>query len=193
MLEEDTGQAALQAAGLLEGFRAITLEEGDKAGAVRMAADGNGTRPEVERGTLRDLMLLSLPDGMVRRGTRVTNVGRVGGGYELTFADGSTVTTDVLIGGDGARSKVRELLSDARLLYSGVSFVENRFFDADKRHPTGAALVGNGIMFVLPDEKAIIAHREPDSELCIHVALKVPAEWSRTEITQEDLAAHFTD
>jgi 2-polyprenyl-6-methoxyphenol hydroxylase-like FAD-dependent oxidoreductase len=137
--------------------------------------------------------LAALPDGMVRWGARLTNVVRAGRGYELTFADGSTVITDVLIGADGARSKVRHLLSNAEPIYSGVSFVEARFFDADKNHPKAAALVGKGIMFALSDEKGLIAHREPDSELCIYVALKVPAEWSRTEVTREDLAAHFTD
>jgi 2-polyprenyl-6-methoxyphenol hydroxylase-like FAD-dependent oxidoreductase len=55
-IHEDTGQAALQAAGLLEAFHAITLPDGDalrvldKTGTVRMSDDGNGTRPEVERG-----------------------------------------------------------------------------------------------------------------------------------------------
>ena len=195
----DTSQAALRAAGLFEGFQAITLEEGDatrvldKTGTVRMADDGNGTRPEVERGALRDLILSSLPDGMVRWGARVSKVARVGGGYELTFADGATVTTDVLIGADGAWSKVRDLLSDAKPVYSGLSFVEVRFFDADKRHPAAATVVGKGLMFALSDEKGIIAHREPNSELCIYVALKVPAEWSKTNITREALAAHFAD
>jgi 2-polyprenyl-6-methoxyphenol hydroxylase-like FAD-dependent oxidoreductase len=198
-IHEDTGQAALQAAGLLEAFHAITLPDGDalrvldKTCTVRMSDDGNGTRPEVERGALRDLILATLPDGMVCWGAHLTNVVRAGRGYELTFADGRTVTADVLIGADGARSNVRELVSDAKPLYSGVSFVEARFFDADKRHPTAAALVGKGIMFALSDEKGLIAHREPDSELCIYVALKVPPDWAKTGITREALDAHFAD
>lgn len=198
-IHEDTGQAALRRAGLFDHFHAITLEEGDalrildKSGTVRISNDGNGARPEVERGALRDLVLSSLPDGMVQWGARVSKLARIGGSYELTFADGSSVTTNVLIGADGARSKVREVLSDARPVYSGVSFVENRFFDADKRHPIAAALVGKGIMFALSDEKGIIAHREPDSELCIYIALKAPADWSRTEINREAMAAYFAD
>ncbi len=198
-IHEDTGQAALRAAGLFEGFKAITLEEGDatrvldKTGTVRLADDGNGMRPEVERGALRDLILSSLPDGMVRWGARVTNVAQVGAGYEVTFADGSIVTTDMLIGADGAWSKVRNLLSDAEPVYSGLSFVEVRFFDADKRHPAAAALVGKGLMFALSDEKGIIAHREPNSELCIYVALKVPPEWCKSEVTREGLVTHFAD
>jgi 2-polyprenyl-6-methoxyphenol hydroxylase-like FAD-dependent oxidoreductase len=195
----DTGRAALRAAGLFDGFQALTLEEGDamrildKTGTVRMSNDGDGTRPEVERGALRHLILSSLPDGMVRWGARVTKVAQIGSGYQLTFADGSTVTTDVLIGADGASSKIRELLSDAKPVYSGLSFVELRFYDADKNHPVAAALVGKGLMFALSDGKGLIAHREPNSELCIDVALKVPAEWSKTKVTRESLAAYFAD
>src|SRR5882762_1543711 len=92
-IHRDTGQAALQAAGLLDGFGELVLEGGDglrildKTGALRMSDEGNGLRPEVDRGALRDLLLSSLPSGIVRWDAKVIGIDRTGSGYKLTFAD----------------------------------------------------------------------------------------------------------
>ena len=94
-IHEDTGQAALRAAGLLEAFGKLTLEHGDamrildKTGTLRMAHDGNGLRPEIDRGALRNLLLSSLPPGLVRWNARVTGISREESGFKLSFADGS--------------------------------------------------------------------------------------------------------
>ena len=160
-IHEDTGQAALRAAGLLEAFGAH-LAHGDamrildKTGAVRMAHNGNGLRPEIDRGALRNLLLSSLPPGLVRWNARVTGISREESGFKLSFADGSVAPAEILIGADGAWSKVRPLVSEASPFYSGISFVELRYLDADRKHPTAAALVGKGLMFALSDERGIL-------------------------------------
>ena len=111
-IHEDTGQAALRAAGLLEAFGKLTLEHGDamrildKTGTLRMAHDGNGLRPEIDRGALRNLLLSSLPPDIVRWNKRVTGISRQQGGFTLSFADGSVASAEILIGrmGRGQRS-----------------------------------------------------------------------------------------
>jgi len=198
-IHRETGQAALRAAGLLDAFGELVLEGADglrildKTGALRMSEEGNGLRPEVDRGALRNLLLFSLPPGIVRWDAKVIGIDKAGDGYELTFADGNVVTAGVLIGADGAWSKVRPLVSDARPAYTGVSFVEMRYRDADRRYPTAAALVGKGLMFALSDERALIGHREPNRELCIYAALKVPEEWSKQPVSRNMLHEHFAD
>ena len=88
-IHEDTGQAALRAAGLLEAFGKLTLEHGDamrildKTGTLRMAHEGNGLRPEIDRGALRNLLLSSLPPDLVRWNARVTGISRAENGFEL--------------------------------------------------------------------------------------------------------------
>ena len=196
-IHQDTGQAALQAAGLLEAFGQLTLDHGDatrildKTGALRMVHDGDGLRPEIHRGVLRNLLLSSLPPGLVRWNARVTGISREQAGFKLSFADGSAATTEILIGADGAWSKVRPLVSDASPIYSGISFVELRYLDADRKHPTAAALVGKGMMMALSDERAIFGHREPNNELCAYAALKVPVDWSRQPVSRDILHGHF--
>jgi 2-polyprenyl-6-methoxyphenol hydroxylase-like FAD-dependent oxidoreductase len=75
-IHQDSGQQALHAAGLFDGFLARIHAGGE---AVRIL-DRNGTvlrdeadhgdigRPEIERGSLRDVLLDSLPEGTVRWG-----------------------------------------------------------------------------------------------------------------------------
>jgi 2-polyprenyl-6-methoxyphenol hydroxylase-like FAD-dependent oxidoreductase len=198
-IHQDTGQAALQAAGLLDAFGELVLENGDairvldKTGRVRMSSPGNGLRPEIERGVLRDLLLSALPAGMVRWNAKLVGIDKIGENYQLTFADGRVITTAVLVGADGARSKVRPLVSDASPAYTSVSAVELNYRDADRNHPTAAALVGNGLMFALSDGRGLIGHREPDSALCVHAALRVPEAWSSQPMTRDLLHESFAD
>jgi 2-polyprenyl-6-methoxyphenol hydroxylase-like FAD-dependent oxidoreductase len=182
------GQLALQAAGLFEQFQGIIHVGGQASRVLDQDAtllldepdDGTGGRPEVLRGALRQLLLDSLPADSIRWGRRVASVRAAGAGAgagELTFTDGSTVTTGLLVGADGAWSKVRPLLSDAEPEYVGLSFVETYLYDADERHPAAARAVGGGAMSALAPGQGILAHREANDVLHTYVALRRPAEW----------------
>jgi hypothetical protein len=64
-IHDNNGQVALRAAGLYEQFRELVLPGGeamrilDKHGTVHVeeADEGDGTRPEVDRGDLRRLLM----------------------------------------------------------------------------------------------------------------------------------------
>ena len=185
-IHEENGQPAIEAAGLTEQFRALVLEGReamrivDAGGTVlyEEVDEGGGGRPEVQRGDLRRLLIESLPEGTVRWGHKVSGVRSLGEGrHEVTFADGGAVTTDLLIGADGAWSRVRPLLSDATPTYSGHSFVETYLHDGDTRHPEAAAVVGGGSLMALAPELGISAHREAGGTLHTYVALARPQEW----------------
>lgn len=185
-IHEHNGQAAMRAAGLLDEFRRH-IHEG--AEAMRVAApdgtvlldqpdDGTGDRPEILRGDLRRILLDSLPAGTVAWGHRVTAIAPLGGGrHELTFADGSTATTDLLVGADGAWSRVRPLVSGATPDYTGTSFIETYLYDADERHPATAKAVGPGALVATVPGKGIQAHREAGGILHTYAAITRPQEW----------------
>jgi 2-polyprenyl-6-methoxyphenol hydroxylase-like FAD-dependent oxidoreductase len=185
-IHEYNGQLALKAARLFDQFLGIIHAGGqasrvlDKDGKVLLDEpdDGTGGRPEVPRGALRRILLDSLPAGTVRWGHKVTAVSPLGGGrHVLTFADGSMVTTDLLVGADGAWSRVRPLLSDAKPAYVGTSFIETYLFDGDTRHKASAEAVGDGALFALAPGKGIFAHREPNGVLHTYVELNKPKDW----------------
>ncbi len=180
------GQAALAAAGLIDAFRAI-IHEGaeatrvlDRHGRVLFEEPDNGVggRPEVLRGDLRRILLASLPSEMIRWGQKLSDVAALGDGrHALTFADGSSVTSHLLVGADGAWSKVRPLLSKAKPEYVGTSFVETYLYDADARHAAAAEAVGGGALLALAPGQGILAHREAGNVLHGYIALIRPAAW----------------
>jgi 2-polyprenyl-6-methoxyphenol hydroxylase-like FAD-dependent oxidoreductase len=207
-IHEYNGQLALRSAGLYEEFLGLILAEAesqyvlDKHGNVLLFQPdkGNGGRPEVPRGELRRILLDSLPAGTVRWGHKTTGVSSLGDGrHVVTFANGLTVTTDLLIGADGAWSRVRPLLSNAVPEYLGTAFIETFLFDCDVRHKPSAEAVGSGTMMALAPGKGIMAHREANATLHAYVALNKSEEWianidfSDPATTLARVAAEFHD
>ncbi|NYH16789.1 FAD-dependent oxidoreductase [Paraburkholderia bryophila] len=185
-IHEHNGQLALRAAGLFDQFVGIIHPGGqatrvlDKDGKLLFDQpdDGTGGRPEVPRGELRRILLESLPADTVRWGHKVTDVSALAGGrHVLTFANGATVATELLVGADGAWSKVRALVSDAKPTYVGTSFIETYLFDSDTRHKASAEAVRGGALFAMTPGKGIAAHREPDGVLHTYVQLNKPKDW----------------
>jgi 2-polyprenyl-6-methoxyphenol hydroxylase-like FAD-dependent oxidoreductase len=185
-IHDHDGQIALKAAGLFDKFLEIIHPGGqatrvlDKQANVLLDQpdDSTGGRPEVPRGELRRILIDSLPAGTIRWGYKLTAASSLGAGrHALTFADGSTVTTGLLVGADGAWSKVRPLLSQAKPTYVGTSFIETYLFDSEVRHKASAEAVGGGALFALAPGKGILAHREPEGVLHTYVALNKPADW----------------
>lgn len=189
-IHDYNGQIALEAAELMDEFRAIILEGRE---AMRILGpdgtllldkvdDGMGGRPEVQRAELRQVLLDSLPDGTVRWGHKATDVRTLGDGrHEVTFADGSTVATSLLVGADGAWSRVRPLLSTATPEYVGESFIETYLFEADTRHPATAKAVGGGSLMVPTSSgREIHAHRERGDTLHTYVVIAAPLDWFAT-------------
>ncbi|MFC9425322.1 FAD-dependent oxidoreductase [Streptomyces sp. NPDC056987] len=196
-LHPQSGQAALEAAGLTEEFHRLILPGReayrimDQAGNVLLDLpdDGTGLRPEAPRGGLRQMLLDSLPAGTVRWGRKVTAVRALGDGHhQVDFADGTTAVAGLLIGADGAWSRVRPLLSKAAPEYFGVCSVETFLFDADTRHGASAEAVGGGSLFALAPGRGLLAHREGGGTLHTYAQLKKPQDWF-TDLDATDAAA----
>ncbi|MFE5208705.1 FAD-dependent oxidoreductase [Streptomyces sp. NPDC056600] len=186
-LHADNGQIALREAGLLERFFELARPEGqemrrlDPSGALtfhRMPEPGELFKPEIDRGQLRGMLLDSLHPGTVRWGRGVERVsGPARGPRRLHFSDGSTTEADLVIGADGAFSRVRPAVSPATPGYSGVSFLEAWFSDVDRRHPEIAELVGRGGAHAADGERALFAQRNSGDRIRVYIVQRVPADW----------------
>ena len=141
------------------------------------------------RGDLRRILLDSLIDDTIQWGRKVTGVRPLGEGrHELSFADGSTATTDLLIGADGAWSRIRPLLSAATPEYTGMVFIETYLHDVEKKHAATAKLLGAGSYLAVAPGKGIVGHRERDAVLHAYIAVTKPQEWIH-DLERRDSAA----
>ncbi|MDA3644765.1 FAD-dependent monooxygenase [Saccharopolyspora indica] len=187
MLDIHSGQRALREAGLIDQFHAIARGEGQDMRLLEPDGtllhqedtpdDAPLERPEVDRADLRDLLLDSLPEGAVRWGHAFESAAD----GVLHFADGSSATYDLLVGADGANSRVRALLTDARPAHIGQNVVEVGIPDVDRTHPDLAAMVGRGNYWVLGDDISLAAQRNGDGRVRIGISFYHTAEdWLAT-------------
>jgi 2-polyprenyl-6-methoxyphenol hydroxylase-like FAD-dependent oxidoreductase len=206
-MHAESGQFAIRCAGLSTEFTSFARYQDqefriyDKSGKLLLEDTSNeGDRPEVDRTELRQMLLDSLPNGCVRWHHKLLAAKpQNDGGFELAFENGVTETFDLVVGADGAWSRVRPLLSEARPIYSGVMFIEFHFDDVDTKYPEIAALVGHGMMLALGDSKAMMGHRDAGARVSIGVGLRVPEDWvaqggldmSSVQATRNGLAANF--
>ncbi|MER5279328.1 NAD(P)/FAD-dependent oxidoreductase [Streptomyces sp. NPDC002809] len=199
-LHADNGQIALREAGLLEDFSKLARPEGQE---MRLL-DPSGTitshqvpeadelfKPEIDRGQLRDLLLNSLQSGTVQWGRALDRVsGPADGPRRLHFTGGTTVETDLVIGADGAFSRVRPAVSPAAPQYSGVSFLEAWFNDVENSHPDIAELVGQGGAHAADGERGMFAQRNGGNHIRVYLIQRVPVDWiGRSSLTAGDTDA----
>ena len=190
-LHEESGQLALQAAGLHSEWQKIARSEGedmraaDKHGKLYMEKIDTQrlNRPEVDRVQLRGLLLDSLPEGAVQWGHKVRSISISSHGNDKhevhleTTSGTRTETFDIVVGADGAWSKVRPLLSDIKPQYSTISSLDTRIRSVDTLHPAISKLVGKGTYFALSDKKGLVAQRNGDGSIRIYIMLQKPETW----------------
>lgn len=192
-LHAESGQRALKEAGLYEQFQAIARYEGedfrifDKTGRNYWdeVADPDdtdeGQRPEIDRGTLRRLLLDALDPGCIRWGYKLDQaISLENGMHELRFENGHVDTVHLVVAADGAFSRIRPLLTDAVPAYTGLSMVEISLRNAVAIHPEIAAFNGRGKMFALSDHKAIIGQLNGDGTIRVYLSFKVEQDWLDT-------------
>lgn len=182
-LHEGLGQLALQKAGLLEEFQALSRPEGqamrilDPGGTVLrdwQPRPGDRANPEIDRGQLRDLLLGPLDVQWGRAVTEVVPDSR--DGVLVRVADGRQETFDLVIGADGAWSRVRPAVSSVTPQYTGVTLVETSLDDVDTRHPDLARLVGDGSVAVYGVNRAIVAQRSSGGHVKVYAQFRVPLD-----------------
>ncbi|MYX98281.1 NAD(P)-binding protein [Streptomyces sp. SID486] len=195
-----TGQAALRAAGLLDQFRALARPESqewrvvDPVTAAALPFPGpvhDDDSPEIDRGQLRGLFLESLAEGTVRWGRNVTGATPLGDGtWRVLLDDGTTEDADLVVGADGAWSRIRPALSDATPGYTGVTFIETGLTDCDTRHPGLARMVGDGTLLATADGKALLAQRNSTGHIRVYAAFRAPRNWHvAADVEPDDTSA----
>lgn len=210
-IHSDSGQKALREAGLIEQFEALARYEGqdfrllDKFGNLYMdevAEPNEGDRPEIDRGTLRDLLLDSIDPCTIKWGHDfVQAIPLEDGRHELHFENGHVDTVHLVVAADGAFSRIRPLLTESVAAYSGLSMVELYVENVASAHPELAAFNRRGKMFAFADHKGILGQLNGNGSICVYAAFEVEREWLDTcgipfdqpEEAKRQLLEHFRD
>ncbi|GJJ08908.1 hypothetical protein Clacol_003128 [Clathrus columnatus] len=188
-LHPESGQLALKEAGLFGEFTKYMRLEGsalrfvEPAGSILLDTKGEGlhaeTRPEIDRRELRDILINSLKPGTLHWEKKLIDVeSKPNGKFNLHFADGKMEEEyDLVIGADGAWSRVRKLLTEDKPFYSGIFCVETRIEDVNSRFPKTGEMIGPGGCFYIGEGKTLMAQRNGDRSARIYAMLRVPEDW----------------
>jgi 2-polyprenyl-6-methoxyphenol hydroxylase-like FAD-dependent oxidoreductase len=199
-------QLALKEANLLPAFQKSAIPGAEAMKLVKAdgkvcwdendsAKYGDGAdrgRPEIDRGVLRDILLDSIEEEHIKWGRKLASVEPSGEKYDLHFADGVVETGfDLVVGADGAWSKVRPLLTGAKPVYSGISMVELRALEAAEKKPWLSNYMGAGSLFMFDEGRAIICQRNGNDTIRVYAAVRQPETWIEDcgiDWTQQDAA-----
>lgn len=182
-LHPNGGLKALQAMGLEEAAAPFLRYEGEEL----VIADPNGCElihmkeaagigeraaaPEIDREKLKELLLDAVGQENLRWGMHLKRVQPET--RCLEFAD-STVEGpfDLVVGADGAWSKVRHVLTGERPHYSGICGVEGRIAQPNQDHPHISTLVGRGSYFSFGGGRSLMAQRMGDDSIRVGMWMK---------------------
>ncbi|EJD40483.1 FAD/NAD(P)-binding domain-containing protein, partial [Auricularia subglabra TFB-10046 SS5] len=199
-LHIDAGQAAMKGAGLWEPFLKHARPEGqemiisDRTGEtlfhlVPPPGAEQHAAPEIDRTMLREILVDAAPPGGIKWGHALVSANPVPGTaeWELTFSNGFKTVVDLLVGADGARSRVRPLVT----VYTGITCLEVSFDSA--AHPELAARVGKGSMFAIDEYKAIASQRNGDGRIRTYLYFHADEDAEHTSPVVADPRAAVAD
>ncbi|KQB37673.1 FAD-dependent oxidoreductase [Flavobacterium aquidurense] len=192
-LHDDSGLAAIHKANLFEEFRNNFMPGADKT----LITDENAKiffsdhetnveedfgneyfRPEIDRGVLRKILLESLQPETIVWDSHFISMKPQNEGWLLTFKNGSSFYADIVIGSDGANSKIRPYITDIKAFYSGITMLEGNVYESKKATPAIDSLLKGGKIMAFGNERNLLMGQKGDGALGFYASFKAPENWS---------------
>lgn len=192
-LHEESGLAALRAAGLLEQFKQNYMPGADRmqimnAQAEVLFSDHDSKpeenfgqehfRPEISRGALRNILLESLQAETLVWNSHFLSMEAQNGGWLLHFKSGEPVYADLVIAADGANSRLRPYLTDIKAFYSGITMLEGVIDDVEKTAPGINALLRGGKIMAFGNQKDVLLGQKGKGEIGFYASFKADETWA---------------
>ncbi|EFA86571.1 hypothetical protein PPL_00372 [Heterostelium album PN500] len=206
-IHQDSGQLIIKASGLLDQFQNKKIRTGGSSHSI-LDKDAKlhymvpefkllNSRPEIDRGDLRDLFLDALEEDTVLWnhhliGVEIDNNFLNNNSVTLKFQDGTVDHVDILIGGDGYNSKVRNLLlppDKVQGVYKGILLIQSEIENPSERCPQIDSWVANGSMFALGDGKLLGAQQKSSGNLVVFFSTKKNEDF----VNQSNLLSNNND
>ncbi|CEJ55475.1 hypothetical protein PMG11_01730 [Penicillium brasilianum] len=188
-----TGQEALRRAGLHGEFEKLARRDATSMlvqnykGDYCMKFGEKRDAPEIDRLQLRQILLDSLPSHRVRWGKALASIERDTHQGQLSakdiilhFTDGSTATAfRLVVGADGAWSKVRQLITPANPEYAGVMFIEGRLSLDNPQYHAAREMVGAGNSIAMSTDAILCVQQMSDRSYRVYMGIKGPQDLTR--------------
>ncbi|PSR77656.1 hypothetical protein BD289DRAFT_417499 [Coniella lustricola] len=185
-LHTATGLAALKEAGLMDEFLKYARYDGESLKIAdkdlniyihvqpSTAPDSpgghlGGQRPEIDRPLLRKLLADSLPHSWTRWGWKLKEVLPAADGAGARDARLTVSGFDLIVGAEGAWSKVRSVLSSTKPVYADLVYHELHLMDAETTAPDVYKAVNRGSLFVHSDGQKVTLQQQGDGSIVVCV------------------------
>lgn len=192
-MHDNSGLAAIRKANLFEEFRTNFMPGADKTLVLDEQATvfysdhetnagedfGNEYfRPEIDRGVLRKILIKSLQPKTIVWDSHFISMEPQNEGWLLHFKNGLSVYADLVIGSDGANSKIRPYITDIKPFYSGITMLEGNIYESEKAAPNLHSLLNGGKIMAFGNEKNILMGQKGGGALGFYVSFKTDENWS---------------
>ncbi|CRG87549.1 3-(3-hydroxy-phenyl)propionate/3-hydroxycinnamic acid hydroxylase [Talaromyces islandicus] len=202
-IHRSSGQHALKEAGCFEEFKkyarggyATIHSLWDHRGNKLFSFGEGRDSPEIDRSQLQRTLLSVIPKSKLRWSAAVKGAHRNDNGdVVLEFEDG-TLATDfkLVVGTDGVRSKIRQLVTPAEPKYSDIIFLTMFIRPSNPYHTTLEQLAGQGPMVICGRSTMIWAQRQGYSHYRIDFGWKGPADFpaaGEVDLADDDAVKRF--
>lgn len=192
-LHDNSGLAAIRKADLLEEFKQNYLVGADRElimneNAEIFFSDHEGKpeedfghqhfRPEIDRGTLRKILLESLQPETVVWDRHFVSMEKQNEGWLLHFKNNTTVYADIVIACDGANSKIRPYITDNKAFYTGITMLEGNILQAKENAPNVNALLKGGKIMAFGNKKNLLMGQKGNGDIGFYASLKTDENWA---------------
>lgn len=192
-LHDESGLAAIRKAELLNEFKQNFLPGADKKMIMNEQAEiffsdhekkveenfgHEHFRPEIDRGTLRQILLKSLKPETVVWDSHFISMEKENEGWRLHFKNGSSVYADIVIASDGANSKIRPYITDIKALYSGITMLEGNIYNAQETAPNINSLLKGGKIMAFGKEKNLLMGQKGNGDIGFYASFKANENWA---------------
>jgi len=191
-MHENSGWEAIRKADLVEAFTKNVRQNADKKIIINEKAeiiysDHNHimikgsepevSRPEIDRGTLRRIFLDSLAPETVVWDSHFISMEKQNKGWLLNLKNGASVYADLVVGADGANSKIRPYITDVKAFYSGVTMLEINIQNAEEVTPHIYKLLNGGKVMAFGDGKNVLGGQKFIGGLGFYISFKPDENW----------------
>ncbi|KAK2624391.1 hypothetical protein QTJ16_006341 [Diplocarpon rosae] len=196
-LHEGSGQLAMKEAGCYEKLReygrsgdATIHQVWDSQGNKAFEWGEGEDQPELDREQIKQALLTTIPKENVQWQKTLASSERDGHGVLLKFEDGTTASGfKLVVGADGAFSKVRHLVTTAKPRYAGITFWTGEIHASNPLYTKVEEMAQLGPMVVLGRSTMIWNQRQGDGHYRLDLGFQRPdgfVEYNGVDLSDPD-------